>query len=540
MTADKVIKSKAVFTGYVRGPFEGGVAIEGNKILAICEGDAINDYISDDTEVFEYGDNLIMPGLIDAHDHLWWGACADSPYMVNLSMTKSKEEAIAMIKEFAGANPDLPRVCGFGWMLGQWNDAPFPTKEDLDAIVPERPTYMLNGDCHSAWLNSKGIKEAGYTPDMVIDGGSIGLDEAGEPNGQIFEPAALEYAWNKVYDYTPDQIRTIVSEFMRGLAKQGVTSISEMSADDYVDLYLNRYRAFKELEKEGVITTRIHIYTRLFGYNEFSKAIEWQKEFNSPKLALNGLKGFVDGVTSTRTAALLEPYTDMPETCGIDAPLISQEDLDACVVAGNKEGLPVRLHCIGDRSVRMALDAFEESIKANGRHGLPNTIEHIENIHPDDIPRFKELGVIASLQGEHLPQENNEKLLRLGEERCRYEWPFRSLIDAGADMAFGTDFPVVYYNQFPGIYASIARKNYDGSMAGADNGEKLTLAEALSTNTLGSAKAYGRQSELGTLDAGKLADVIVLDRNLFERPEDEIKDAEVVLTIMDGDVTYTA
>ena len=186
----------------------------------------------------------------------------------------------------------------------------------------------------------------------------------------------------------------------------------------------------------------------------------------------------------------------------------------------------------------MALDAFEESIKVNGRHGLVNTIEHIETIHPDDIPRFKELGVVASMQGEHLPLEMNEKIIRLGEERCRYEWAFRSLVDAGARLALGTDYPVVRYNQFPGIYATIARKNYDGSMAGVDNGESLTLPEALKANTIGSAYVYGREKELGTLEVGKLADVIVTDRNLFEIPVDEIKDTKILLTVMDGNVVY--
>lgn len=536
--ADKVLKSKAVFTGYAKDPFAGGVAIKDSKILAVCEGNDIDKYIGDETEVFVYEDNLIMPGLVDAHDHLWWGAVADSPYMVNLVDTRSEDEALSLIREFAEAHPDYPRICGFGWFLATWNDAPFPTKGSLDEVVPDRPAYMLNGDCHSAWLNSRGLEEAGYTPDMEIEGGHIGLTDQGEMNGQIFEPAALEYAWRYVYDFSPEQIREIVDGFMKGLAKRGVTCISEMSADDYADMYLRRYRVFKELDKEGILTSRIHLYTRLFGYTDFSTAKEWQKEFNSPKFSLKGLKGFIDGVTSTYTAALLEPYSDRPWTCGDDAPLITQEDLDACVIAANKAGLPVRLHCIGDRAVRMALDSFERSIKVNGRHGLPNTVEHIESIHPDDIPRFKELDVIASMQGEHLQQEHNEKLTRLGEERCRYEWPFRSLMDAGADMAFGTDFPVVNYNQFPGIYAAVVRKNYDGTIAGADNGEKLTLAEALSVNTLGSAKVYGRQNELGSLEEGKLADVIVLDRNLFERPEEEIKDAGVVLTISDGNVIY--
>ena len=235
---------------------------------------------------------------------------------------------------------------------------------------------------------------------------------------------------------------------------------------------------------------------------------------------------------------MLEPYTDKPETCGEGVPLATKENLEASVIAGNAAGLPVRIHCIGDAAVRMALDAFEESIRVNGRHGLRNSIEHIETVDPDDIRRFKELDVIASMQGEHLPLDNNEKPARVGMERCRWEWPFRSILDSGATLAFGTDFPVVKYNQLPGICAAVTRKNYDGSPAGADNNENITLEEALTANTLGSARVYGREHELGTLEAGKLADVIVLDRDLFAIPADEIKDAKVILTIMDGQVTF--
>ena len=538
MFADTIIRSNAVFTGLQDEPFAGGVAVADGKILAACTDEELKEYEGPNTKVFEYGDNMIMPGLIDGHEHLWWGAVADSRYMVDISTSTSEEEAVAMIKEFAEANPEYPRVRGFGWFPATWNDAPLPTKESLDAIVPDRPVYMICADCHTIWMNTLGLEEAGYTPESTFDGGHMGLTEDGELNGLAFEPAALEPAWQKLYDFPEDQIVEIVEGFMRGLASQGVTSISEMSADGYEDIYYKRHNVFKELDKQGKLTTRVHLYTKFKGMENFDITKEWQKEFCSPRFRLVGLKGFLDGVTSTYTALLLAPYEDNPSTCGDGCPLIQQDALNAGVIEANRVGLPVRLHCIGDGAVRMALDAFEESIKANGRHGLPNTIEHIESADPADIPRFVDLDVIASMQGEHLPQENNEKLIRIGEERCRYEWPFRSIVDTGATLAFGTDFPVVQYNQFPGIYAGVARRNYDGSIAGADNGEKLTLAEALSANTLGSAKVYGRADELGTLEAGKLADIIVLDRNLFTVPEEEIKDAKVVLTMVDGEVTY--
>ncbi len=538
MKADLILKSNAVFTGCENKPFRGGVAIKGNKIIAVEQDDGIDKFCDERTKVYEYQDNLIMAGLVDGHDHLWSGAISDSDHELDLNASRSEEEAIEMIKKYAVEHPDEQRIRGFGWFPANWNDAPLPTKMSLDKAVPDRPAYMNCADGHTIWMNSRALEESGYSPDMELVAGSVGVDENGELNGLVFEPDAMAYAWKNYYDFPEEQMKEIMRNFMKGLASQGVTSLSEMSADEYTDSTKHRYQIFKEMAEKGEITSRVHVYTAFMRRTDFSEAVKWTKEFQSPNFRVVGVKGFLDGVTSTYTGLLLEPYADRPDTIGEGVPLVSKESLTASVIAANAAGLPVRIHCIAEGSVRMALDAFEESIKVNGRHGLVNTIEHIETIHPDDIPRFKELGVVASMQGEHLPLEMNEKIIRLGKERCRYEWAFRSLVDAGARLALGTDYPVVRYNQFPGIYATIARKNYDGSMAGVDNGESLTLPEALKANTIGSAYVYGREKELGTLEAGKLADVIVTDRNLFEIPVDEIKDTKILLTVMDGNVVY--
>ena len=537
-SADMIIMSNAVFTSCGDEPFEGGVAIKGNRIVAVGSREEISKYRTADTAVYDYGDQLIMPGLIDGHDHLWWGAVADSEHVVDLTSSTSEEEAIEMIKKYAVEHPEEKRIRGFGWFPANWNDAPLPTKKTLDEAVPDRPAYMNCADAHTLWVNSLALEESGYTPDMELAAGSVGVDENGEMNGLIYEPDAMAYGWKNFYDFPEEQIRTIMKNFMKGLAAQGVTSLSEMSADEYTDYFHDRYLVFKDMAESGEFTSRVHAFTAFMRKTDFTEAVKWKEEFNSSTFRVTGVKGFLDGVTSTYTGLLLEPYTDRPDTIGEGVPLDTQESLNASVIAANAAGLPVRIHCIAEGSVRMALDAFEESLKVNGKHGLVNSIEHIETMHPDDIPRFRELGVVASMQGEHLPLEMNEKVARLGEERCRYEWPFRSLADAGAVLAFGTDFPVVYYNQFKGIYAAVARKNYDGTTAGVDNGEKLTLPEALRANTIGSAIVYGRDDEIGTLEAGKLADVIVLDRNLFTADVEEIKDAEVALTVMDGNVVY--
>lgn len=538
MKADLILKSNAIFTGCEDEPFRGGVAIKGNKIIAVEEGDGVDSFRDDETKVYEYQDNLIMAGFVDGHDHLWMGAISDSDHELDLNPSHSEEEAVKMIKKYADGHPDEPRIRGFGWFPANWGDAPLPTKASLDEAVPDRPAYMNCADGHTIWMNTKALEESGYTPDMELVAGSVGVDENGEMNGLVFEPDAMIYAWNKFYDFPDDQTREIMRNFMKGLASQGVTSISEMSADDYTAPIKHRYQLFREMSEAGELTSRVHVYTAFMRRTDFADAVEWTREFNTPTFRVAGVKGFLDGVTSTYTGLLLEPYADRPDTVGEGVPLDTKESLTASVIAANAAGLPVRLHCIAEGSVRMALDALEESLKVNGRHGLVNTIEHIETIHPDDIPRFNELGVVASMQGEHLPLEINEKITRLGKERCRYEWAFRSLVDSGAVLALGTDYPVVRYNPFPGIYATIARKNYDGSMAGVDNGEYLTLPEALKANTIGSAYVYRRDHELGTLEEGKLADVIVMDRNLFEVPVDEIKDTKILLTVMDGNVVY--
>lgn len=539
--ADIILKSNAVFDAVNDAPFSGGVVIKGNKLIAVCREGEIEQYKGPETRVFEYTDKLIMPGLVDGHVHLWWGAVADSDHVVDITSSSSEEEAIEMIKKFAKEHPEEPRIRGFGWFPANWNDAPLPTKKSLDEAVPDRPAYMNCADAHTAWLNTKALEESGYSAGMELEAGSVGVDENGEMNGLIFEPDAMALAWDRYYDFPEDQMEEIIDNFMLGLAKMGVTSLSEMSADDYTDIIYNKYKVFEKMASDGRLTSRVHVFTKFMRMTDFKTARKWQEEFNTtPYFEITGVKGFLDGVTSTYTGLLLEPYTDRPDTVGEGVPFAGQKELNESVIAANGSGLPVRIHCIAEGSVRMALDAFQASLKVNGQHGLINTIEHIETIHPDDIPRFAELGVVASMQGEHLPLEMNEKVIRLGEERCRYEWPFKSLYEAGATIAFGTDFPVVYYNQFPGIYAAIARKNYDGSIAGVDNGETLTVAQALKANTINSAYVYGRDHEIGSLEEGKLADVIVVDRNLFTCQTDEIKEAKVLLTIADGNITYQA
>ncbi len=538
MKADMILKSSCIFTALSGETIPGGVALKDNKIIAVGE-DALK-YEGPETEVRDYGNRLIMPAFIDAHVHYFMGAIASSDHMCDtLSETTSEAECVDMIKKFADSHPDEKRIRGIGWFPANWADAPLPTKKSLDEAIPDRPVYLIAADCHTFWMNTPALEEAGITADMKPKSGSVGLMENGELSGLLFEPDAFAPAMEKVMDMDAEAMKEAHAGFLHHINKCGVTSISEMSADDYTDAAHRSYRILSDMEKEGTLTCRLHLYMKLAGYTDFSKALEFRKEFFSQKLRVNGVKGFIDGVLSTYTGLLLEPYSDRPETCGIDVPNVPEKENTEYIIAANRVGLPVRLHCIADGSVRMALDMYEKSRNANGPQDFYNTVEHIENIHPDDIPRFSKLGVIPSMQPYHLTLDAHEKIRRVGAERCRYEWPHRSLLDAGAKLAFGTDYPVVDFNPFPNIYSAVTRCDDYGKPAGTNPEECITVAEALISYTKNAALAYNRD-DIGVLAEGKLADVIVIDRNLLEIPPEEIPESSVLLTIMDGQIVYDA
>jgi predicted amidohydrolase YtcJ len=538
-TADLILKSNAVFTGIDERPFAGAVFIKGNKIIGVKKGTELDEFVGAETKVLEYGDKLIMPGFVDAHVHYFMGAISASEHMcTEISESTSESECVNMVKKFAEEHPEEKRIIGIGWFPANWGGATLPTKNLLDSVIPDKPVYLICADVHTFWMNSMALEEAGITADMKLKSGEIGKFENGELNGLLFEPGAFEPAMSKVLDLDKEVMKDVHRKFLAHIAANGVTSISEMSADDYNEVTCNNYEVVKEMEEAGELTSRLHIYTRLEGYIDFSKAKELQKKYDSQKLRVNGVKGFVDGVTSTFTGLLLEPYSDNTNTLGIGVPNTPKEEMQRYIIAANAAGLPVRLHCIGDGAVRMALDMYEASIIANGRHELKNTIEHIESIHPDDIPRFAKLDVVPSMQPYHLTLDFNEKLGRIGTERCRWEWPHKTILEKGGKLAFGTDYPVVDFNPFPSIYAAVTRCDDEGKPTGTNPEECISLADALKAYTAGAANAYGRMEDLGTLEVGKLADIIVVNNNLFNVDKNEIQNCSVELTVMDGKIVY--
>lgn len=538
MIADVCIKSNLLFNGKNIVPGGGAVLIKGEKILDVVSLGKEIDFVDENTKVYDFKDNLVMPGLMDAHTHFFSAAIAASEHVItNLGDSKSEDECAKMVYEFAKSHPEEKRIRGRGWFVTNWGDAPLPTKESLDKYLPDIPVYLQAADVHSYWLNSAAIKECGITEDMTVSSGYIGKLDNGELSGLLVEEEACRPAKSKYEEFDDNELIEIYKDYMKEVASYGITSLSEMLPSDYNDKQLHDYMQLKDLSVADELTVRVHLFSALYDADSFDTALEWKEKIDDDFVKLSGLKGFIDGVVETYTGLLLEPYSDRPDTCGVGVPVRPKEELTKQVVKANKAGLPVRIHCIADGSVRMALDAFEEAVKATGKK-LPNAIEHLENIHPDDINRFKELGVIPSMQPIHIILDADGKINRIGKERIKYEWPTKTMLDITGHVAIGTDAPVVEINPFENIYAATTRCFYDGKKASHNDFEKLSMEETLKGYTHDSAVVYSRENELGSLAKDYFADIAVLDTNLFTCEATEILKTKVCMTMIGGKVVY--
>ncbi|MCQ4636458.1 amidohydrolase [Anaerovorax odorimutans] len=530
----KAIRCKKIYTVASDALIDGYLLIDGNRIRDIIPAEEWHANLAD--EILDYEDGFLMPGFNDYHVHIAMAAMME--YFGTIRRTATEEEAAKYLYEHNKDKDPDQWILGGAWDHFVWPGQKLPSKESLDRYFPHTPVFSLNKECHGAWLNSEALRRLHITKDTPNPpNGEYFKDENGELTGYVHELAVAPLLRIIFEEISDERIADFTRAFAKMANRLGITSVGDLPLHGIL-----REGAYRILQKAGDSSIRINFSVAMMESNEKIKAME--KEFTGPVVTFNGVKDFLDGTPMGYTGYLAAPYEDRPGF--VSEPLIPRDKLLKRITELDALGVKCRLHCCGDGAVHLALDAFEEAGKVNGFRDLRHAIEHIEMIVPEDIPRFKELGVIASVQPEHSPRTHYSTHPfhhLIGEERMKYMWAFKSISDTGAHMAFGTDYPVVDFTPFKGLFRCVNRLTNELEPEGGYNPwEKLSLREALRNYTYGSAYACGREKELGTLEAGKLADITVLGKDPFEiiGDRDQMFEMPVLMTMMDGNIVYEA
>jgi len=473
--------------------------------------------------------HTLLPGLTDAHAHVYGLGFLEAS--LNLAGTPELADAVRQIHEYSVANPRLKWIQGRGWNQVLWTAREFPRAADIDAVVNDRPVWLRRIDGHAGWANSATMKIAGIdddTPDPI--GGRIIRDSSGKATGVLLDKA-MSLVTAHIPTPNKGDIRlayTLANDYLLSLGITGVhaAGISIRDAEVYMSM-----------ADDGVLDLRI--YAMLGGAGENLDGLgKPLRHYGQDRLDIAAVKLYADGALGSRGAALIEPYSDDIENRGL--PFYTTDELTEFTRKANAMGFQVGIHAIGDMGNRMALDAFE-TVQDSEASPLRNRIEHAQIIALDDIPRFSELGVIASVQPTHATSDMNMAEDRIGPERIKGGYAWRRLLESGAALASGSDFPVELANPWHGLYAAITRQDRGGEPDGgwyAD--QSLTRAEALHSFTLAAAYAAHQEDRLGSLEPGKWADFILIDRDYFQVPASEIDDIEVLETWVGGERMFQA
>ena len=551
MTAhpDRLLLHGRIYTADPARPWAEALAIRDETIVAVGSTAEIARLRGPDTDSIDLGGRMVLPGLIDSHTHTL--IASENRGQANVVDIQSVEEVGQIVRAHAAAFPDDPWVLGFGWMYGLFpTPTGLPTRELLDAWVPDRPALILAFDAHSSWANSRALalaRIARDTPDPSENGvrtGEIVRDPAtGEPTG-VLKEAAMVAVREVVPPLPRERLLGYVRESLAEANRRGITSAVNASGS------LREMALYRELHERGELTVRMTCaLAEVVGVKhhpmpaELAVVEEARHRYTGDWVRAGVVKLFVDGVMESHSAALLAPYTVLPpgdaDPCG--ETVYSPDELRALCLELDRRGIQVMAHAVGDRAVRTILDTYEAVARENGPRDRRFRIEHVETVSPDDIPRVAQLGVIASLQPLHcgLITEDPEWLRNVGEARYGTAFNWFSLAASGATLAFGSDWPVVTLDPFVGIQAALTRQSLAGDPPGGWHPEqRLVLDQALAAYTRHAAYAAFLDDRLGTIAPGKLADAIVLSQNLFEIPATQIAETAVLLTMVGGTIVW--
>ncbi len=534
--ADTIILNARIYTVNPQQPSAEALAISGEKILAVGTKNEIEKYRGASTRIIDAQGHLVLPGFVDCHIHFMDGSMGLT--RVDLNDAKTVAEIQKRVKEYAESHLQEPWITGMGWTYPTFGPSALPDKKILDDVVPTRPVYLVAFDGHSSWANSKALQMAGITretPDPP--NGKIVRDEKGEATGALKESAG-DLVARVMPKPTREERLAALRLGIHEANKFGLSRVHSAGQDfEWLDLY-------DELRRNGQLTLRFYIAYFLDPPELTPDAIEKieqaRRTYHDDWISGGVVKTMLDGVVEAHTAAMLAPYSDDPSQTGKlfwDPAKYTQ-----AVAELDRRGLQIFTHAIGDKAVRLALDAYQNATETNHTNDARPRIEHIETISAQDVPRFGKQGVIASFQPLHAyPDDDTLNIWarNVGPERAQRAWVWHSIETTGGRLAFGSDWPVVTLNPWPGVQNALTRQTTDGNPPGGFvPSERISLEDTITAYTLGAAFAGRREKTEGSLEPGKLADLIVLSQDLFKVKPSEIAKTEVLLTIVGGKVVY--
>lgn len=525
--ADLVITNANIRTMDAKRTVARSIAVLNGKIIAVGSDADTRPLVGANTRLIDAGGKTVLPGFNDAHVHfLETGQQLSS---VDLRDAKTPAEFVARIKTFAAKLPQGRWILGGKWDHENWKPNDLPTAALIDAATPDNPVFIDRLDGHMALANSLAMRLAGVNKDTKdVDGGLIVRDGSGNPTG-VFKDAAMGYVGKVIPEPSWEQRLEAGIAATNYATTLGVTSVQDMSAGTDVGVY-------QELQRQGKLKTRVYGCSPLADYKRWERT-GLHYAFGNAMVRVGCLKGYADGSLGSTTAWLFEPYDDAPNSKGLEGEEIPKMLEEA--TGADKVGLQINVHAIGDKANATVLDIFEKVIQANGARDRRFRIEHSQHLRQQDIPRFGKLKVVASMQPVHLSDDGRWAGKRLGADRLKGTYAFRSLLDSGAVLAFGSDSPVASLNPLYSIYAAVTRQTTDGKNAGGWIPEqKITVDEAVRAFTWGSAYAEFQDGIKGTLEIGKVADIVILSMDIFMIDPTKIKDVSVVTTVVDGKVVF--
>lgn len=531
LSPDLIIYNGRITTVDDRRPEVEAVAALDGMIVAVGGSDEIRALAGDKTRLIDLGGRRVVPGFNDAHVHFLDGGMGLAS--VQLRDAGSEEEFARRIGEFASKMTKGRWLLNGNWDHENWKPARLPTRQLIDSVTTDNPVFINRLDGHMALANSLALKLAGITrATQDPPGGAIVRDEAGEPTG-VLKDAAMNLVYRVIPAPGEDEMIEAIRAAMRYAAGNGVTSVQDMSASPEL------VRVYQKLLRAGELTVRISGHQPLSQWERLA-AVGIKAGFGGPMLKLGGLKGFADGSLGSTTALFFEPYLDDPKTSGLPSDeLIPESRMLERIVSADSAGLQLAVHAIGDKANSIILDHFAEAVRRNGERDRRFRIEHAQHLRPEDIRRFGSQKVIASMQPYHAIDDGRWAENRIGPERAKGTYAFRSLLDAGAVLAFGSDWYVAPMEPLMGIYGAVTRRTLDGKNPGGwIPAEKISVAEAVKAFTLGSAFASFDEKIKGSIEPGKLADMVVLSEDIFSIDPATIDKVKVNMTIFGGRVVF--